>query len=117
MGGPILLLALLRWRRPEARTLLAMSAMPQLTLFYDQLPLWLVPTTAWRSLAMSVLSWVAWAQWYPSREVPTHVAIARPWIFALIYLPALVIVLAPDNIRLYRRPRSEHPATPNRVAP
>jgi hypothetical protein len=102
MGGPILLLALLKWRKPEARTLLAMAVMPQLTLFYDQLPLWLVPTTAWRSLAMSVLSWVAWAQWYPNREVPAHVAIARPWIFALIYLPALVFVLAADKIRWRR---------------
>lgn len=96
MGGPILLLALFKWRRPEARTFIAMSVMPQLTLFYDQLPLWLVPTTAWRSFGLSVLSWIAWAQWYPSREIPTHVAIARPWIFALIYLPALLLVLLPN---------------------
>jgi hypothetical protein len=64
----ILLLAALRWRRAEARTLLAMAVMPQLTLFYDQLPLWLVPTTVWRSLLLSALSWVAWAQWYPNRR-------------------------------------------------
>jgi hypothetical protein len=95
-GGPILLLALFRWRRPEARTFLAMSIMPQLTLFYDQLPLWLVPTTAWRSFGLSALSWIAWAQWYPSREIPTHVTIARPWIFALIYIPTLVLVLFPN---------------------
>jgi hypothetical protein len=98
-GGPLLLLALVRWRRPEARTLLAMSLMPQLTLFYDQLPLWLIPTTAWRSLALSALSWVAWAQWYPSRAIPTHVAIARPWVFGLIYLPALILVLMPARLR------------------
>jgi hypothetical protein len=98
-GGPILLLALIKWRRPEARTVLAMSAIPQLTLFYDQLPLWLVPTTAWRSLAMSALSWVAWAQWFPARELPTHNAIARPWVFALIYIPALLLVLAPESFR------------------
>jgi hypothetical protein len=99
-GGPILLLAALRWRRAEARTLLAMAVMPQLTLFYDQLPLWLVPTTVWRSLMLSVLSWVAWAQWYPNRAVPTHVALARPWIFALIYVPALLLVLAPRRVSL-----------------
>ncbi len=99
-GGPILLLAALRWRRAEARTLLAMAVMPQLTLFYDQLPLWLVPTTVWRSLALSALSWVAWAQWYPSRAIPTHVAIARPWVFALIYLPALILVLTPSELKL-----------------
>jgi len=102
-GGPILFLAALRWRRPEARAFLAMSFMPQLTLFYDQLPLWLVPTTVWRSLALSALSWVAWAQWYPSRAIPTHVAIARPWVFALIYIPALLLVLAPADLRHWRR--------------
>jgi hypothetical protein len=100
MGGPVLLLALFKWRRPEGRTFIAMSLMPQLTLFYDQLPLWLVPTTAWRSLALSVMSWVAWAQWYPSRAIPTHVAIARPWIFALIYIPALVILLLPQRFSI-----------------
>jgi len=101
-GGPILLLAALRWRRAEARTLLAMSFMPQLTLFYDQLPLWLVPTSVWRSLALSALSWVAWAQWYPSRAIPTHVAIARPWVFGLIYVPALILVLAPPDLTFRR---------------
>ena len=104
LGGPILLLALFRWRRAEARTLIAMSVMPQLTLFYDQLPLWLVPTTVARSFALSALSWVAWAQWYPSRALPTHVAVARPWIFALIYIPALLLVLAPPRISLRRKP-------------
>lgn len=110
VGGPVLLLALLKWRRPEARTLLAMSVMPQLTLFYDQLPLWLVPTTALRSFALSVLSWIAWAQWYPSRELSTHVAIARPWVLGLIYVPALVILLLPDRLSFKRRPATTSPS-------
>jgi hypothetical protein len=109
-GGPILLLAALRWRRAEARTLLVMSVMPQLTLFYDQLPLWLVPTTFWRSIALSALSWVAWAQWYPSRAIPNHVAVARPWIFGLLYLPALIIVLAPSDMKLGRWRRDSRSA-------
>jgi hypothetical protein len=96
-GGPVLLLAALRWKRAEARTLLAMAVMPQLTLFYDQLPLWLVPTTVWRSLVLSALSWIAWAQWYPNRALPAHVALARPWVFAFIYVPALLLVLAPTR--------------------
>lgn len=106
MGGPVLLLALIRWRRAEARTLLAMSVMPQLTLFYDQLPLWLVPTTVWRSLVLSALSWVAWAQWYPARALPSHVAVARPWVFALLYLPALLLVLAPERFSIRRAGRA-----------
>ena len=103
-GGPVLLLALIRWRTAEARTLLGMALMPQLTLFYDQLPLWLVPTTVWRSFVLSALSWVAWAQWFPSRADPGHVAIARPWVFALIYVPALLLVLAPRVVRFRRAP-------------
>ena len=98
VGGPILLLAALRWRRAEARVLLAMSFMPQLTLFYDQLPLWLVPSTVWRSLALSALSWVAWAQWYPNRALPTHVAIARPWVFALIYVQPFCSCSRPSGL-------------------
>ena len=118
IGGPVLLLAAIRWRRPEARTLLAMSVMPQLTLFYDQLPLWLVPTTVWRSLLLSALSWIAWAQWYPSRAIPTHVAIARPWVFGLLYIPALLLVLAPAKLSLRRSAvRAEGVESPLPIAP
>jgi hypothetical protein len=40
--GPLLLLAVARWRRPEARPLLALACVPQTMLFYDQLPLLVV---------------------------------------------------------------------------
>jgi hypothetical protein len=91
--GLLLLLGALRWRRREGRIFLAMSVVPQLTLFYDQLPLWLIPNTVWRALALSALSWVAFAQWYPSRGLTSSVAIAEPWVFWLLYVPALVLVL------------------------
>ena len=45
LGGPLLLLSVMRWRRPEGRLLLAMSLLPQNMLFYDQLLLWLIPKT------------------------------------------------------------------------
>jgi hypothetical protein len=35
VGGPLLLLALLRWRRPEARWLAALACVPQSTLPYE----------------------------------------------------------------------------------
>ena len=38
-GGFLLLLALLRWRRPEARLLAVLSLMPQTTALYEALPL------------------------------------------------------------------------------
>ena len=41
-AGPLVLLALLRWRRPEARLLVALACVPHSTLFYEALPLLLV---------------------------------------------------------------------------
>ena len=56
--GCFLLLGLLRWRRREGRLFIAMSLIPQLPVFYDSLILWLIPSTVWRSLALSAVSWV-----------------------------------------------------------
>lgn len=97
LSGLFLLLGLFRWRRPEGRLFAAMTLVPQLSLFYDQLPLWLVPRTVWQSLGLTALSWVAWAQWYPSRALPSSVAVAQPWILWLIYVPALVLLLLPQR--------------------
>jgi hypothetical protein len=91
--GLVLLLGTVRWRRREGRLFVAMSLVPQLSLFYDQLPLWLIPNTVWRSVALSALSWVAWSQWYPSRALTSSVAVAEPWVFWLLYVPALVLVI------------------------
>jgi hypothetical protein len=44
-AGLVLLLAALRWRTPEGRLLLVSACVPQLLLFADQLPLWLVART------------------------------------------------------------------------
>jgi len=93
LTGVILVLGALKWRRREGRLFLAMAAVPQLSLFYDQLPLWLIPNTVWRSVALSALSWVAWWQWYPSRSLTSSVRAAEPWVFWLVYIPALALLL------------------------
>ena len=93
LSGMLLLLAVLRWRRREGRLFLAMAAVPQLSLFYDQLPLWLVPNTVARSFVLSGLSWVAWSQWYPHRAATSSVPAAEPWVFWLLYVPALVLLM------------------------
>lgn len=54
--GPLLALALLRWRRPEARLLLAMACVPQLLFFYDQLPLCLAARNRREHFALTVPS-------------------------------------------------------------
>jgi hypothetical protein len=92
--GPLLLLALLRWRDQSARLLLLMALMPQRFL-YDQVALWLLPRTLRESLALSIFSWCAlWT------------ALALPgaaWGITFIYLPALAIVLRPMVMPALRR--------------
>ena len=96
-GGFVLLLALLRVKQREVRFLLALSCVPQVLLFYEQLPLWLLPTTFWRSLLLTATSWVAWFAWYPHHTVKGATELAEPWVMWLIYLPALALVLLPRS--------------------
>jgi hypothetical protein len=91
--GAFLLLGVLRWRRREGRLFVAMSLMPQLPVFYDSLILWLIPSTLWRSLALSAVSWVGYLMWYPSRASPAQNEIAFPWLVFTIYAPALILLL------------------------
>jgi hypothetical protein len=101
MLGAFLLLGVLRWRRREGRLFVAMSLMPQLPVFYDSLILWLIPSTLWRSLALSAMSWVGYLAWYPHRASPDQNALAFPWLVFTIYAPALVLLLL--------LPAREHP--------
>jgi hypothetical protein len=101
VGGPLLLLALFKWRRPEARMLIVLSLVPQLFLFYDQLLLWLIPKTWRESFLLSVLSWVAlyfgnkgFGANPSTREVVS--SYAMPIMF-LLFLPSLVMILLRPN--------------------
>lgn len=96
-AGFLLPLALLRWRRPEARLLLAMACLPQLLFFYDQLLLWLIPRT-WKEFAFlsgtSLIAWLAWlGELRPGVGANQFIVAAEPYVMYGIYLPALLIVL------------------------
>src|SRR5688572_4611434 len=91
--GAFLLLGVLRWRRREGRLFVAMSLIPQLPVFYDSLILWLIPSTLWRSVALSAASWVGYLAWYPHHTSPAQNEIAFPWLVFTIYAPALVLLL------------------------
>ena len=94
LGGILLLLAVLRWRRAGGRLLLAMSLIPQQLFFYDQLPLWLIPRTRNESIALTGCSQLAFILYYVFRTPGALVVrSAYPYVIALVYLPALFIIL------------------------
>jgi hypothetical protein len=90
LPGPLLALALLRYRERDARLLFLMAVVPQRWL-YDPLILWLIPKSR-RELVYSVgLSWLAgiW-RWYSHPH--TFTQIGRVIVLSM-YLPMLVVVL------------------------
>jgi hypothetical protein len=96
LPGILLLAAAIAWRRPAGRLLLFMAIVPQLTFFYDQLPLWLIPKTWRQSMVLSISSWVAyggWAWFHWNDKMMAQVFYAGPWIVAFIYMSALGLVL------------------------
>ena len=101
-GGFIVLLALLRWRRAEARLLVVLACVPQFPFFYDQLLLWLIPDNEREALTLTWCSWLALALWlllssgYPSREV--NLTTVAPYVIALCYIPCLIFVLRRPNV-------------------
>jgi hypothetical protein len=103
-GGPLLFLAALRWRRPEARLLFAMACVPQNYLFYDQLLLFLVPKTTREVWTLSGLSWVAagigavlmYRTGLPDSAAAAQATLRAP-IVALCYLPCAIMVLRRPN--------------------
>ncbi len=90
LPGPLLALALLRYRSIDARLLFLMAAVPQ-RWFYDMLILWLIPKS-WREMSTTILiSWAAgiWRWYYVPRDF-TQVGRCAVLVF---YLPMLAVVL------------------------
>lgn len=96
--GWILILALTRWRQPEARLLIAMACVPQLLYFADQLPLGLVARKRGEAVALAACGIVAGLMWFVLLpEGAPHVAPAARYVMLGVYLPALVVVLRRPN--------------------
>src|SRR5208282_5756120 len=99
LPGPLLLLALLRYRDRDGILLLLAACTPQ-RWFFDAFILWLIPKSRGEILATVVLSWGAgiW-RWYYAPHNFTEVG---RWAVIFLYLPMLVVVLS----RRYRNPDS-----------
>lgn len=89
--GPFLLLALTRWRRPEARLLLGYACVPQAPWFYDQVILWLIPRTPLESINYTFLSQITLMTWVVFNGILwPH----GDWLLAaVLYLPPLVMIM------------------------
>jgi hypothetical protein len=99
-GGVLLLLSLLRWRRPEARMLAVLAVVPQTSLLYEMVPLLLIPRNS-RQMALivglSIVTGVFAWQTDPSHRLSE--AVQTLWLpsLALCYLPCLYLVLRRAN--------------------
>jgi hypothetical protein len=109
-GGFLLLLALTRWRRPEGRLLAALCLVPQTTALYETLPLGLVAESRVQAAAFAALTVVAHLVYLAGPQGPWPVGAEYQWwvMLALIYLPALALVLSRTNVS----PPVEDPAHP-----
>jgi hypothetical protein len=99
VGGPLILLALLKWRRPEARLLVALACVPQSTFFYGALPLFLMVRRWYEGVALCLLNLIG-----ALRPVPPREASYDAWAYAVgdhivlwMYLPCLVAILCRPN--------------------
>jgi hypothetical protein len=98
--GFLLLLAALRWRRPEARWLLALAVIPQAPSFYDQMLLTVVCLTSREALVFASSTVVLFFYVGFNTPQPDYESWGRLvgngtlWI---CYFPALVMVLRRPN--------------------
>jgi hypothetical protein len=92
--GPLLLLALLRYRQRGAWLFLLTAMMPQ-RWFYDTFTLWLIPRSRRQILFTAIFSWGAgiW-RWY---HVPHSFHEVGRWSVIFLYLPMLVVLLLRPN--------------------
>jgi hypothetical protein len=90
LPGPLLLLAILRYRDRDAMLLLLAACMPQ-RWFYDSFILWLIPKTRREIVWTAFFSWGAglW-RWY---HMPHSFKEVGSWIVICCYVPMLVVIL------------------------
>lgn len=101
-GGFLLALAGLRWRRADARLLLALACVPHTPALYDALPLCLLITCAEEGMILWAAAFVCRAAidrlLPPEPTMAVMFAINAKLITWLIYLPCLIMVLRRPNV-------------------
>lgn len=101
MPGPLVLLALVRYRDRDSWLLLISAIMPQ-RWFFDSLILWLIPKSRRQLLFTGAISWGAGIlRWY---HAPSSFTEVGRWTVWFIYLPMVLVLLL-------RQPRGEEEVT------
>ena len=99
-AAPLVLLALVKWRRADARLLIALACVPQTPLLYETIPLFLIPSTLVEALALNALILVAGTAWQASGPYASYnatMAASAKWIVWCIYLPLTALVMTRPN--------------------
>ena len=99
--GWIVALALLRWRRADARLLLLLACVPQSLRLYETVPLLLLVRTRAEALWYVVAGYVVFVSVRLNSPYPTPWAdlpITTPLILLLFYVPATLLVLRRPNV-------------------
>ena len=95
-----LLFALARWRRLDARLLLALALVPGTPAPYELAPLVLVPRTRLEMLALVALTWIAYRVQYAlvvAAPMAERVDVAQDALLLVVFLPALLMVWRHPN--------------------
>jgi hypothetical protein len=99
-GGVVLLLALLRWRRPEARWLAAMACVPGTPGLQEALVFFAWPLSFRQLLVLGLLShgalWVAFLA-RQRGDFYSYADVAGVANIVFVYVPALVVILRRPN--------------------
>ena len=99
--GPLLALALYRYRDRDAWLLFLSAIMPQ-RWFYDAFILWLIPKSRREILATVAASWcVGVWRWY---HMPASITQVGRWSVLFFYLPMLIIIVTRKNVNSLRIP-------------
>lgn len=99
-GGFVILLALLKWKRPEARLILLLACVPQTGSWYEALPLLLVAVTRRETQILSLVSSIGFLtipfliHGQPEAQFNAEVSAL---MVAFAYLPATIVVLRKPN--------------------
>ena len=95
------MLALARWRRPEARLVFALACVPQTPLLYETVPLFLVPVTLAEGGALWLGSWIAAlavSAHGPYDSDAARFAVSSKAIGWCLYLPCVLMILRRPNV-------------------